>query len=151
MTPFSPPIKGKHFDKDIKVFIGGKEASSVNRKNSKLLTAKFCLDKLLDNKTDHIRIVSVKNPSTKERKADKQIDLNNLSYENENYFDQRTKQGTINIQIALNKLGYLELPCITGTYGSITTEAVKKFQRDNGIEPTGFVGPLTKNVFEKKR
>jgi surface protein len=80
-------IKGKHFDKDIQVFAGGHEASSVDVKSSKKLTAKFCLAKLLDNQTDHSRVISVKNPDTEERKADKQINLDNLSFEDENQND----------------------------------------------------------------
>ncbi|HRZ95496.1 MAG TPA: peptidoglycan-binding domain-containing protein [Candidatus Moranbacteria bacterium] len=48
-----------------------------------------------------------------------------------------------------NKLGYLDKENITGTYGMITTKAVKKFQSDNGIEPTGFFGQLTRAKLEK--
>jgi DNA-binding beta-propeller fold protein YncE len=153
-------IKGRHFDDDAKVKIGDKEAASVDVKNKQKLTAKFCLDKLLA-KADHKRKITVKNPDTDTEEADKQIDLDNLTSENgdtnntntqnsNDYYDQKTKEGVKHIQEALNKLGYLDQENITGTYGSITTEAVKKFQADNGIEPTGFVGELTKAKLAEK-
>ena len=144
-------IKGKHFDKDAEVRIGGKEASSVDVKNSKKIVAKFCLDKLLSSDTDHKRKITVKNPDTDTEEADKQIDLDNISFNlSDNDFNPQTTQGIKNIQQALAKLGYLNAEDITGIYGSITTEAVKKFQTDNGIEPTGFVGPLTKAKLAEK-
>lgn len=46
------------------------------------------------------------------------------------------------VQTKLKRWGYFFGP-ITGYYGSLTTEAVKYFQRVNGIEQTGTVGPLT--------
>jgi len=48
------------------------------------------------------------------------------------------------------KLGYLDSQYVTGIYGSITTDAVKKFQADNGLPQNGTVGPLTKAKLEKK-
>lgn len=73
-------IKGKNFNDDTKVFIGGKEASSVNIKSSKKLTAKFCLAKMLQSKTTHIRSISVKNRYVKAKRADKKIDLDNIPF-----------------------------------------------------------------------
>lgn len=150
-------IKGKNFDKDAEVSIGGKEASAVNVKNSKELTAKFCLKKLLNDKVDQKRKITVKNPDTKKGEANKQIDLRDLTSGNEvavanntsvqsssgGDYDQKTEEGAKQIQEALNKLGYLDAENITSTFGSITMEAVKKFQSDNGIDATGFVGELT--------
>jgi N-acetylmuramoyl-L-alanine amidase len=46
------------------------------------------------------------------------------------------------IQTKLKKWGYFNGP-ITGYYGSLTTAAVKYFQRVNGIQQTGTVGPIT--------
>lgn len=157
-------IKGKNFDKDAEVSIGGKESSSVNVKNSKELTAKFCLEKLLNDKVDQKRKITVKNPDTKKGEANKQIDLGDLTSGNEvagvsitntqisstGDYDQKTKEGAKQIQEALNKLGYLDAENITSTFGSITMEAVKKFQSDNGIEATGFVGELTKAKLAEK-
>jgi hypothetical protein len=144
-------IKGKHFNDDAKVYIGGKEALSVNVKNSKKLTAKFCLAKLTNNKTDKIRVVSVKNPDTKERKVNKQIDLNNILPEFfANDFSMQTTDGIKNIQTILVKLGYSDAEYITGFYGPITTEAVKKFQADHNIKQVGIVGPLTRAKLEEK-
>ena len=46
------------------------------------------------------------------------------------------------VQTKLKRWGYFNGP-ITGYYGPLTTEAVKYFQRVNGIEQTGTVGPIT--------
>jgi peptidoglycan hydrolase-like protein with peptidoglycan-binding domain len=51
------------------------------------------------------------------------------------------------IQQALKKAGYFQAP-ITGYYGDITKEAVRKFQLDKNIDPTGIVGPTTMNVMK---
>ena len=48
------------------------------------------------------------------------------------------------IQNALIKLGYNVGPTgADGKYGANTMAAVKKYQRDNGIKQTGYVGPVT--------
>ena len=39
---------------------------------------------------------------------------------------------------------------IDGIYGPITTEAVKKFQANNGLPQTGFIGPLTQAKLAEK-
>lgn len=69
---------------------------------------------------------------------------------NGNNFDPATTEGIKNIQRVLVKLGYLSSDSVTGVYGPLTTEAVKKFQADNGIEQTGSVGPLTQAALGKK-
>jgi hypothetical protein len=144
-------IKGKHFDKDVEVRIANKEASSISKKSSREIVAKFCLTKLLETKTDHKRKIYVTNPNTDTEEADKKIDLDNIffgssdlgSLSNGMLFDSRTTEGTKNIQRKLSQMGYLNSQYITGIYGPITTEAVKKFQVDNGIMQNGFMGPLT--------
>lgn len=139
-------IKGKHFTKDAEVSIGGKEAFEVNKKSSKELTAKFCMEKLLKVKTDLKRTISVTNPDADAEKAKKKIDLGNLSYQLSADASgvQVASEDVKNIQSSLVKLGYLDAQYVTGFYGPITTAAVKKFQGDNGIEQTGTVGPLTR-------
>lgn len=47
------------------------------------------------------------------------------------------------IQTTLKELGYFTYPKVTGYYGSVTVEAVKRFQRDNGIASDGIVGKVT--------
>jgi len=37
----------------------------------------------------------------------------------------------------------------TGTFGSMTAQAVMRFQKQNGLTATGAVGPLTRKVLEK--
>lgn len=46
------------------------------------------------------------------------------------------------LQTALEKLGYIDR--VTGYYGPLTSDAVSTFQEDNGIEPTGAYGPVTR-------
>jgi N-acetyl-anhydromuramyl-L-alanine amidase AmpD len=46
------------------------------------------------------------------------------------------------LQTALQSLGYMDL--VTGYYGQITMDAVATFQQDNGIEPTGAYGAITR-------
>lgn len=47
------------------------------------------------------------------------------------------------VQARLNNLGY-DSGAIDGIQGPITTAAVKAFQRDQGIEVDGIVGPITR-------
>lgn len=140
-------IKGKHFDEDAEVKIGNHEASSVDKRSSKELVVKFCFTKLLENKSDHKRKIYITNPDADTEKADKEIDLDEISFESGEgggYYNSETLEGTKNIQIRLHQLGLLDSQYITGTFGSSTTDAVKKFQQQNGLPETGFVGPLTK-------
>jgi murein L,D-transpeptidase YcbB/YkuD len=140
-------IKGKHFDKNSEVRIGNTEALSVDKKSSKELTAKFCLEKLLKVKTDLKRTINVTNPDADTKKAKKKIDLSDFLDTNSTLTAKINYTASLDvksIQTILVKLGYLEEQYITGFYGPITTEAVKKFQSDNGIEQTGTVGPLTR-------
>ena len=46
------------------------------------------------------------------------------------------------LQTKLQQIGYIDQ--VTGYYGPITTEAVAKFQKDNGIEATGAYGQITR-------
>ncbi len=57
--------------------------------------------------------------------------------------DSTTKGGVSLLQVFLQKHGDLNSEP-TGYFGSMTLSAVKKFQGDNGIITTGFVGPLTR-------
>ncbi len=49
------------------------------------------------------------------------------------------------LQNALKAKGYFHVNA-TGYYGGITTEAVKKFQRDHGLKVDGIAGPQTKGA-----
>lgn len=51
------------------------------------------------------------------------------------------------LQIELGGGGFYDGP-ITGYFGTLTQEAVRRFQADNGIDTTGFVGPLTRGVLD---
>jgi len=69
-------VKGHHFAKNAVVKIGDQEASSVKKKSSRKIVAKFCLAKLTSKYlpgTD--KIISVKNPHTSAAKAKKKIDI----------------------------------------------------------------------------
>ncbi len=48
-----------------------------------------------------------------------------------------------NIQERLKELEYYEYGSITGYYGPVTEDAVKKFQRTNGLSADGIMGPVS--------
>ncbi|MBI6874119.1 M14 family metallopeptidase [Clostridium aciditolerans] len=52
------------------------------------------------------------------------------------------------IQAVLKKIGYNPGP-VDGVYGRMTEEAVRAFQRDNGLTSDGIIGPATYNALEK--
>lgn len=56
------------------------------------------------------------------------------------------------LQTLLEKNGYLKMPqgIAKGYFGAMTKNALKKYQRDNGINPTGFFGPITKKYVNEK-
>lgn len=142
-------IKGRHFDKNAVVKIGNKKASSVEKRSSQELVAKFCLTDLLKTKTDFKRKIHVINPDSERETAKKEINLKKINYENKDEVDKKlfssqNSEGIKNIQNKLIQLGLLDLQFPTGFYGPMTVEAVKKFQQQNGLPQTGFVGELTK-------
>ena len=47
------------------------------------------------------------------------------------------------VQNLLSKLGYLKSANVTGYYGEVTEDAVKLFQRTNGLSADGTVGVMT--------
>lgn len=51
------------------------------------------------------------------------------------------------VQITLNRLGFGSLTQ-DGKFGSATESAVRSFQRKNGLDPDGKIGPLTQAVME---
>lgn len=68
--------------------------------------------------------------------------------------NEQSSEETTKIQQLLKQKGYGKLlgtsgpnkDGIDGVYGNKTVEAVKKFQSDNKISPTGFVGKITKKA-----
>ncbi|MDF2884558.1 MAG: putative carboxypeptidase, partial [Clostridiaceae bacterium] len=52
------------------------------------------------------------------------------------------------IQAVLRKIGY-NINTIDGIYGRETEEAVRNFQRNNGLTPDGVIGPVTYRALEK--
>jgi len=143
-------LEGKHFSKNAEVKIGSKSASSVERKSSRELSATFCLEKLLNVKTNLSRKVTVTNPDTDPSKAKDTINVKTVFPRfTEKDFDPSTSEGIKNIQQALVKLKFLTLPDITGTYTQVTVSAVTAFQSKNNLPATGFAGPLTKTKLAK--
>lgn len=138
-------VKGRHFDDDVEVRIGGKTASKVDRKSNRELTATFCYSKLVAVKTDLERTITVMNPDADPTKAKHKIDLGSVSGGAAvSDLDPSTTEGIANIQRTLVGLGLLSPEHVTGTYGPLTTAAVRAFQANNGLPQTGFVGPLTR-------
>ena len=115
----------------------------MDRKSSKEITAKFCLEKLLKTKTSLKKNIRVINPDAKAEKADKKINLADFTSSTPQY---QTKD----IQTILAKLKYLDSQYVTGIYGPITTNAVKAFQKDNKLKQTGLVDSETWAKLEKK-
>ena len=54
-----------------------------------------------------------------------------------------------NVQSCLRRLGYFNGP-VNGNFGSITENAVKRFQRANGISDIGKVGPRTQAAIQRR-
>lgn len=50
------------------------------------------------------------------------------------------------VQTTLKELGYYTYPKTTGYYGSITVEAVKQYQEDNGLSADGIIGKRTREI-----
>ena len=56
------------------------------------------------------------------------------------------------LQKRLNKLGYYRITKLTGVYGDEEVEAVKAFQSNNGLQPTGIADDETLElIFDKKK
>ena len=53
------------------------------------------------------------------------------------------------LQADLARLGYFH-HVVTGFYGSVTTAAVKRFQRSVGLKPDGIWGPLSRAALRKQ-
>ncbi|MDX2216093.1 MAG: peptidoglycan-binding protein [Oculatellaceae cyanobacterium bins.114] len=53
------------------------------------------------------------------------------------------------LQTRLQELGYYNGP-ITGFFGSLTEDAVIRFQQDNGLTPDGIVGPATQSTLSRR-
>lgn len=144
-------VTGKRFEKNAEVRIGSVKAKSVERKSSKELVAKFCLEKFSQNSETIKKTLSVKNPGSKAVIAEKRVDLTipKLVGNTGTSFNQSTKQGVMNIQKVLVSQKVLSKEDVTGMYGPSTVAAVKKFQQAHGIYPTGNVGPKTIAAFQK--
>lgn len=52
------------------------------------------------------------------------------------------------LQNALKDTGFYSYGLATGYFGKLTEEAVRKFQRENNLEPVGYVGPRTKEILK---
>ena len=64
-------------------------------------------------------------------------------------FGVRNDKDVERLQNFLLEKGYYSGP-VTGNYLSLTLKAVKKFQKDNGVEDTGYLGPKTRAVIKDK-
>jgi peptidoglycan hydrolase-like protein with peptidoglycan-binding domain len=150
-TKMKVTIKGRHFSNKAKVEIGGKEASLVNVKNSRNLTATFCLSKMLNSKTALKRIISVKNINAKIAKAKKKINLRTIGFKPGSLeLNASSTDGIKDIQRALFSLEYLKKPYKAGKFDSDTQAAIITFQKKNNIPATGYFGILTKAKLEQK-
>ena len=146
-------LEGKHFSNNTEIKIGNTKAAAIDKKSSQEIKATFCLEKLLNVKTDLTRKITATNPSTDSSKAKDKIDLQIIFAKfSETDFDTLTQIGITNVQQALIKLKLLNANEITGSYNQATSAAITNFQIQNQIPATGLVGPLTKiKLVEKYR
>lgn len=56
----------------------------------------------------------------------------------------------VRLQEFLVNQGFLKSSLVTGNFFSLTGNAVKEFQKANGIDQTGFFGPLTRSAANSK-
>jgi peptidoglycan hydrolase-like protein with peptidoglycan-binding domain len=54
----------------------------------------------------------------------------------------------VKLQEKLSNLGFLK--SVDGDFGPVTLEAVKAFQKRNGLEPDGVVGGATWQLLDKR-
>ena len=146
-------LEGKHFSNNTEIKIGNTKAAAIDKKSSQKIKATFCLEKLLNVKTDLTRKITATNPNTDSSKAKDKIDLQIVFAKfSETDFDTLTQIGITNVQQALIKLKLLNANEITGSYDQATSAAITNFQTQNQIPATGLVGPLTKiKLVEKYR
>ncbi|WP_199883865.1 peptidoglycan-binding protein [Anaerosinus massiliensis] len=71
--------------------------------------------------------------------------LDDPNPESEGFFDDVGDNIIIKVQKALNSAGY-DCGDPDGVQGPATTEALKAFQRENGLYPDGIIGPQTLNA-----
>ncbi|WP_139491850.1 C40 family peptidase [Brevibacillus dissolubilis] len=57
--------------------------------------------------------------------------------------------GVTYLQRHLDYLGYFDYHTATGTFGNYTEEAVRQFQREYGLTPTGVADPVTRTAIER--
>ncbi|QQG45760.1 MAG: peptidoglycan-binding protein [Candidatus Sungiibacteriota bacterium] len=63
------------------------------------------------------------------------------------YFGMRNNSEVVRLQEFLRDLGYFTYPTSTGNYFTATLNAVKKFQKDNGIPAIGgYFGPQSRTI-----
>jgi N-acetylmuramoyl-L-alanine amidase len=115
-----------------------------NRKIRSLLTKEYAYRTYL----------GVKNFLNKDRNKSQKDDsflLGEIQSDLWNYMDRNEE--VVRLQAFLHKKGYYPGPrktfsaCpITGYFGDCTTDAVKKFQKQNNLTPTGFVGEETREI-----
>lgn len=75
------------------------------------------------------------------------LDLkNNMSYGS---VDKDTQGEVSQLQFYLREQGYLSGK-VTGSYVSLTKNAVEEFQKDNKIHSTGYVGKITRSIMKKR-
>jgi peptidoglycan hydrolase-like protein with peptidoglycan-binding domain len=72
--------------------------------------------------------------------------VNNLRYKST---DVKTDGEVSVLQDFLQTSGYLNSNPV-GFFGLMTTKAVKKFQQENNISPTGYVGPITREKIKNQ-
>lgn len=119
---------------------GGSSSTRVNDDNEIESTTLSIDDETLSTNTNNIQVTRLNIfkplcvPNTFDKNLKISRDLYTGSFGNE----------VSALQQFLKDKGYFNYPEITGYFGEVTKNAVAEFQKDNGIEPLGGVGPKTR-------
>lgn len=89
------------------------------------------------------KIDSSETPEAKLNKAIAKYNLHFTRKLRKTNRDLKNNKDVSSLQNILNDLGYFKYPTITGYFGNYTEDALKKFQKANGLEPVGYIGPKT--------
>ncbi len=82
-------------------------------------------------------------PTTKLNKAIQKLNLNFTRKLRKTNRDLKNNKEVSTLQKTLKDFGYFKYPKITGYFGNYTEAAIKSFQKANGLEQVGYIGPKT--------
>ncbi len=82
-------------------------------------------------------------PTTELDKAIQKLNLKFTRRLRKTNRDLKNNKEVSTLQEVLKDLGYFKYPRVTGYFGNYTEDAIKSFQKANGLEQVGYIGPKT--------